>query len=239
MASNFVLDVLKAMKKASAREIAARMEIDLTDAIAMLNEQKELGAAEFRDGGWSLPGYREPKVACATAKVLPDNPVRAGKVAIPKVKKVTVDTLISAIAASGPLPVEELAQKHGMNVRDAAAVLNSAVSEGLLVRKKAEGKFLYSQPDERLPESSPESVVADEEPVPEPERTNAQLVEAIPAFTEGRPDDLIIPSPAEMARMIRKAKQYVRELEQIRTLSIAAQKRRKTLCRLTDLNREG
>ncbi|EME3016414.1 DUF1627 domain-containing protein [Salmonella enterica] len=245
MASNSVLDVLKAMKKASAREIAARMEIDLTDAIAMLNEQKELGAAEFRDGGWSLPGYRKPKTLNITAKPLPVAPVLRPKKVVPQEKEEKTDktvktaALISTIAAHGEQSVESLAQKHGVAVTGIASALECAVGQGALQRNIREGRFRYGLPAERLLESSPDPVTDAEVPACESRGIITQPVEGFPSFTEGRPDDLIIPSPVEVARMIRKAKQHLRELEQIRTLLMTVRKYRKTLCRLTDLNREG
>ncbi|EAA7929687.1 hypothetical protein KCE62_003514 [Salmonella enterica subsp. enterica serovar Newport] len=47
-----VLDALKAMGKATAREIAARLDIEVRDALEMLSEQQELGAVEFQNGYW-------------------------------------------------------------------------------------------------------------------------------------------------------------------------------------------
>ncbi|EEN6707963.1 hypothetical protein ACEWQ7_004084 [Salmonella enterica] len=242
MASNSVLDVLKAMKKASAREIAARMEIDLTDAIVMLNEQKELGAAELRDGGWSLPGYREPKTLSITAKPLPAAPVLHPEKVVPEEKTdktVKTAALISTIAAHGEQSVESLAQKHGVAVTGIASELERAVAQGVLQRNIREGRFRYGLPAERLLESLQEPVTGAEVPACESGGIITQPVEGSPSFNEGCPDDLIIPSPVEVARMIRKAKQHLRELEHIRALSMAVRKYRKTLYRLTDLKREG
>lgn len=64
-------------------------------------------------------------------------------------------------------------------------------------------------------------------------------MKSIPSFTEGKKEGLIIPSPAEVARMIRKAKSNLRELEQIRRISIAVKKHSKTLTRMAALKREG
>lgn len=44
-----VLDALKAMGKATAREIAARLDIEVRDALEMLSEQQELGACQRQD----------------------------------------------------------------------------------------------------------------------------------------------------------------------------------------------
>lgn len=159
MANETVLDVLKAMRKASAREIAARMEIELTDALEMLREQKGLGRVKFKGGGWSLGGYKEPE---ASEKEMPNEPV----------------------------------------IRTGSDV------EG----DKESGRTTSS--------------------------TRA-LVESIPSFTESHPGDLLIPAPVEIARMIRKAKHNLRELEQIRTLSISLKRYRKTLVGMAEIKREG
>ncbi|ENL4830074.1 hypothetical protein AB5G42_004950 [Salmonella enterica subsp. enterica serovar Teko] len=45
-----VTEALKAMGKATAREIAARLGIEVRDALEMLREQQEAGAVEFLNG---------------------------------------------------------------------------------------------------------------------------------------------------------------------------------------------
>ena len=47
-----VLDALKAMKKATYREVAARLDIEPIEALNMLREQKEQGLCDFYDGAW-------------------------------------------------------------------------------------------------------------------------------------------------------------------------------------------
>ncbi|EBE6296409.1 hypothetical protein ABDM08_001393 [Salmonella enterica] len=54
-----VLDALKAMGKVTAREIAARLDIEVRDALEMLSEQQDLGAVEFQNGYW-WGGTNEP-----------------------------------------------------------------------------------------------------------------------------------------------------------------------------------
>ncbi|HIF2325140.1 TPA: DUF1627 domain-containing protein [Salmonella enterica] len=74
----------------------------------------------------------------------------------------------------------------------------------------------------------------------EPEAVDTDdVVKSIPSFTEGQKDRLFIPAPAEVARMIRKAKHNLRELEQVRQISIAVKKHSKTLAKMAVLKREG
>ncbi|EDX0371737.1 hypothetical protein GTL21_002382 [Salmonella enterica] len=49
-----VIDALKAMGKATAREIAARLKIEPVEALTMLREQEESGAVTFINGYWDI-----------------------------------------------------------------------------------------------------------------------------------------------------------------------------------------
>ncbi|EEW8378717.1 hypothetical protein HFU94_003759, partial [Salmonella enterica] len=49
-----VLDVLREAGKATAQEIAAKLDIDQVDTLVMLQEEMELGAVAFEGGRWSL-----------------------------------------------------------------------------------------------------------------------------------------------------------------------------------------
>ncbi|EGG3071200.1 DUF1627 domain-containing protein [Salmonella enterica] len=83
MRNETVNDVLKAMGKATAREIAARLGIDMRDALDMLREQHELEAVEFCEGYWLLSGDTSPvKLAVepeSVAKVVQSIPSFAEK----------------------------------------------------------------------------------------------------------------------------------------------------------------
>lgn len=56
-----VFDALKAMGKASYREVAARLKVEPVEALKMLREQKEQGLCDFSNGGWfvDVTLYRE------------------------------------------------------------------------------------------------------------------------------------------------------------------------------------
>ncbi|EDK0677864.1 hypothetical protein GFW62_18590, partial [Salmonella enterica] len=49
-----VLDVLRETGKATAQEIAAKLDIDQVDTLVMLQEEMELGAVACEGGRWSL-----------------------------------------------------------------------------------------------------------------------------------------------------------------------------------------
>ncbi|HGU6442276.1 TPA: hypothetical protein ACNABU_002946 [Citrobacter amalonaticus] len=62
-----VIDVLKAMSKATYREVAARLEIEPVEALNMLREQREQGLCDFFDGGWEVTGNAGGKTSIRSA----------------------------------------------------------------------------------------------------------------------------------------------------------------------------
>ncbi|EBA7762811.1 hypothetical protein CBF06_07475 [Salmonella enterica] len=74
-----VTDALKEMGKATAREVAARLGIEVRDALEMLSEQQEAGELEFLNGYWSLSG-----IAPVTKKTTKTTKRRAQETEPPK-----------------------------------------------------------------------------------------------------------------------------------------------------------
>ncbi|ECF2366363.1 hypothetical protein E1890_16975 [Salmonella enterica subsp. enterica serovar Mountpleasant] len=186
MANETILDVLKVKGKTSVNVIAEILKIECIDVINELQEMKNLGEVQFKNGGWSLPGYKDPKST----------------------------------------------QKNKSNKKP-------EVLEG--VNSFAQSDVQHSQPQDQQKYELHTSQTTDTKDNNKPENITASvrgIVESIPSFTENPSEDLLIPSPTEMARMIRKAKCNLRELEQIRRISIAAKKHSKTLTRMAELKRE-
>lgn len=114
-----VLDVLKAMEKASAREIAARMKIEPRDALEMLNEQQEIGTVTFLNGYWLLSGIapaRTTTVKCGTLK-----PEASKEMTV----KIGEQQLTDAIRENGPLTAEDLATMFDVTSRKVVATLST------------------------------------------------------------------------------------------------------------------
>ncbi|ENF9604598.1 DUF1627 domain-containing protein [Salmonella enterica] len=122
-----VTDALKAMGKATAREIAARLGIEVRDALEMLREQQEAGAVEFLNGYWSLSGV--------TTEV-----------------KIGEPQLLEAIKKQGPQTADELATIFGITSRKVTSTLAMATGKGRLIREYQNGRYYYRLPDEMLPE---------------------------------------------------------------------------------------
>lgn len=62
-----IIDVLKVMGKATAREIAARMKIEPAEALAVLREHEDLGAVTFINGYWDIASNDAPVPKVITA----------------------------------------------------------------------------------------------------------------------------------------------------------------------------
>lgn len=255
MANKTLLDVLKAMGKATHREIAARMEIGPVEALNMLREERELGLCEFFKGTWRIVDT-EAEAGAETES--DDKSVSHDKTLSPAPEITDPKAIEALLRENGEMDTVSLAKALNRNARGVTSTMTGLLRRGEVV-KIGKGKGCkWSLP---LVDVKPAPPVADagmdnaasaekesREPVTElaliAEREPVavdvnEVVKSIPSFTEGQKEGLIIPSPAEVARMIRKAKCNLRELEQIRQISIAVKKYSKTLTRMAALKREG
>ncbi len=150
-----VLDALKAMGKATAREIAARMAIEPRDALEMLNEQQETGTVTFLNGYWSLSGIA-PAKAVKRKTPKPEAPKES-------TVKIGEPQMLETIREHGPQTAEDLATLFGITSRKVTSTLAMATGKGLLSRVKRDGKYWYCLPE---PDAAPapESV---HEPLPD------------------------------------------------------------------------
>ncbi|HGH1778082.1 TPA: DUF1627 domain-containing protein [Salmonella enterica subsp. enterica serovar Mississippi] len=241
-----VLDALKAMGKATAREIAARMAIEPRDALEMLNEQQEIGTVTFLNGYWLLSGFAPA----------PTTTVKCGTLKSEASKELTVkigeQQLTDAIRENGPLTAEDLATMFDVTSRKVVATLANATGKGRLSRVKRDGKFRYCIPEttsapETVPE--PEYASAEPEPVITPDATSAidastesdtvQVDDKTAlVLTENHQDSLTLPTPKEISRVIRKLRRALHQAEQVRESVIAAKKHEKTLKRMARLLQE-
>ncbi|EFE8774260.1 DUF1627 domain-containing protein [Escherichia coli] len=210
-----VFDALKALKRASSHEIAARVEISRDDAVTELWKLKRRGEADNKGSVWWLTqtGESEP---------------------VSPVPKVTAQMLIEAIEQHGPQTADELALMFGITSRRANSSLAMAISKGRLIRVNQDGKFRYCIPGADLP-AEPEAASAAETdgkafpqpagvalPVREAETQEeiktesvAVTVQSQPSFTRKHPDGLILPSLHVANRELRRAKGQVQKWERV------------------------
>ncbi len=179
-----VLDALKTMEKATAREIAARMAIEPRDALEMLSEQQETGAVTFLNGYWSLSGIA-PAKAVKRKTPKPESPKES-------TVKIGEPQMLDAIGEHGPQTAEDLANLFGITSRKVTSTLAMATGKGRLSRVKRDGKYWYCLPDT---DAAPESVHE-----PAPDTYNASTTDIASAATsdnaESAPEVVIEESTA-------------------------------------------
>lgn len=195
-----VLDALKAMKKATYREVAARLDIEPVEALNMLREQKEQGLCDFYDGAWSLGTAKEQK------------PKRIR----PKQTSPLVERVISAMQGQVAMTANQVAEKLGKGSRALNASLGAMCKDGLVLRH-VDGKnitwSLAGEPAIKPEQQEPAAVEAKAASAPE-SKTLDEIIGDIPAFAS-RPDDLIIPSSRYISTEIRRTKAKLANLQRL------------------------
>lgn len=174
-----VLDALKAMKKATYREVAARLNIEPVEALNMLREHKQQGLCDFFDGAWSVGTSKEQK------------PKRIR----PKQVSPLVERVLSAMQGQGAMTANQVAEKLGKGSRALNASLGAMCKDGLVLRHVVGKNITWSLVGEpAIKPEQQESAAAEAKTALAPEcKTLEEIIGDIPAFAS-RPDDLIIPS---------------------------------------------
>ncbi|AYA11333.1 DUF1627 domain-containing protein [Enterobacter roggenkampii] len=195
-----VLDALRAMKKATYREVAARLDIEPVEALNMLREQKEQGLCDFYDGAWSFGTAKEQK------------PKRIR----PKQTSPLVERVLSAMQGQGAMSANQVAEKLGKGSRALNASLGAMCKDGLVLRH-VDGKnitwSLAGEPAIQPEQLEPAAAEAQAASAPE-SKTLEEIIGDIPVF-DSRPDDLIIPSSRYISTEIRRTKAKLANLQRL------------------------
>ncbi|HEE0082125.1 TPA: DUF1627 domain-containing protein [Citrobacter youngae] len=199
-----ILDVLKAMEKATAREIAARMKIEPAAVIGMLREHEERNEVVQANGYW--------KVATGEVKSQPKAISSFSKAPV----SVSVSDVIALLAEHGPQTSLELATLAGIESKRVAPMLTHHMTKGRIIREKIGSKFVYSVPATASVKNKNSAPREPETSTPlVPEKSVTEIVEEIPAFVS-RPDDLLIPTVRGISSEIRRTKAKLANLEKLR-----------------------
>ncbi|EJN6575516.1 DUF1627 domain-containing protein [Salmonella enterica] len=193
-----VTDVLKATGEATARKIAARLGIEVRDALEMLREQQEAGVVEFLNGYWSLSGVTTKTTERRTQE--PETPT---------VVKIGETQMLEVIKKQGPQTADELATMFGITSRKVTSTLAMATGKGRLIREYQNGRYYYRLPDEMFSTEGgkPEAVTS-----AEPENAKNAPVERV---VEGR----IFPAPRFISAEIRRTEAKLKRLIKFREIS--------------------
>ncbi|EEM8545023.1 DUF1627 domain-containing protein [Salmonella enterica] len=233
-----VTDVLKATGEATARKIAARLGIEVRDAVEMLREQQEAGVVEFLNGYWSLSGVTTKTTEYQTLET-----------ETPTVVKIGEPQMLEAIKKQGPQTADELATMFGITSRKVTSTLAMATGKGRLIREYQNGRYYYSLPGsvsapapEQVVVSAPDTdstghaaTATDETgPVHETVRTDGPDVSDVASCNiasagtvsgSGRadappaapsPDVMALPSPSVVAKNLRRHKAQLARLQKAR-----------------------
>lgn len=195
-----VLDVLKAMGKATYRDVAARLDIEPVVALNMLREQKEQGLCDFSDGGWFLGTATEQK------------PKRIR----PKQGSELVGRILAVMQGQGAISAEKIAKLLGKTSRALNASLGALGKEGRVVRHVDGKNITWSLKNDDAPAPATAAPIADGSHAESTlaEKTTAQIVEDIPAFA-ARPNNLVIPSSRFISSEIRRTKAKLASLQKL------------------------
>ncbi|HEB2428393.1 TPA: DUF1627 domain-containing protein [Citrobacter freundii] len=199
-----ILDVLKAMEKATAREIAARMKIEPAAVIGMLREHEERNEVVQANGYW--------KVSTGEVKSQPTATSSVSKTPA----SVSVSDVIALLAEHGPQTSLELATLAGIESKRVAPMLTHHMTKGRIIREKVGNKFVYSVPamaSVKNKSSATQELETSTSSVPE--KSVTEIVEETPAFVS-RPDDLLIPTVRGISSEIRRTKAKLANLEKLR-----------------------
>lgn len=216
-----ILNVLKAMEKASARDIASRMKIEPQTALDMLREHEGRFEVVQSNGYWRLPKSGDVKPKVSKVKAVP--PVR-----------ITAFELKGVLVEKGAMPADQLAKITGATAKGIATMLTNLVTKGEVSREKLGNKFVYSVPATPAAaepvDSEQENAAPSVDLTTAPDvtaKTTAEIVQDIPAFT-ARADDLVIPSSRFISLEIRRTKTKLVNLQKLQ-LTVRELRRHKKL----------
>ena len=190
-----VLDALKAMGKATYREVSARLKIEPVEALNMLREHRDRGECEFGEGGWWLTGS---KPALKTESTVTPKCAKRTRPHGEELAEVDPEVVRQLLGENGALKTAEIAVKVGRNARGMVSVMRSFARAGIVVMN-GEGKGVtWSLPatvsgEAIQPESGqqPDAASASGGDVNSSTTSVQEILQDIPSFTGLEPGGLL------------------------------------------------
>lgn len=217
-----VFDALKTMGKATAREIAARLEIEPADALNLLRESEEAGLVTQVNGYWMGVGGSSELQETRPQNLLRSEPVQP-------------EAIVALLAENGEMDTAALASAIGRDARGLSSGLRMMAQRGL-IKKIGQGRGVrWTLPDAENGDMSAqgEAVVqvgsdSDKSAVQgESKRFSStegqglshksveEFVKSLPSFTEKRSGDLVVPTLRVANRELRRAKNNVQKWQRV------------------------
>lgn len=217
-----VLQALKAMGKATAREISAHMKIDVKEILSMLREHEELEQIELVNGWWQLTdtGVKTPRVKPAVPAVKVANRKEGPVSPAAPARKINESVLAELMTQHGELTTEQMAKLAGTTVRAVASTLAMPVNRGRVVREKRGNVFHFTLAKPALAE--PEPAVTSMPEIKQPAvqesvpQSDAAFLDAIPQMAKRQVAGMVCPTPKSIAAEIRRTKSRLNQLEELR-----------------------
>ncbi|MCU6205127.1 DUF1627 domain-containing protein [Enterobacter cloacae] len=204
-----VIDALKAMKKATYREVAARLDIEPVEALNMLREHKQQGLCDFFDGAWSVGTAKEQARELAKAPaVTPAH--QAPRLKGEEPAPVDAEAVRQLLGKNGAMTTAALAAAVNRNARGMVSVMLAFERQGVVIKNGQGEGVTWSLPVTGQTETDSTEAV---QPEPGSKSLN-EIIGDIPAFT-ARPDDLIIPSSRFISNEIRRTKAKLSNLQRL------------------------
>ena len=217
-----VLEALKAMGKATAREISARMKIDVKEILGMLREHEELEQIELVNGWWQLTdtGAKTPRVKPAVPAVKVVNRKERPVSPAASARKINEAVLAELLTKHGELTTEQMAKLAGTTVRAVASTLAMPVNKGRVVREKRGNVFHFTLAKPAIAEPEPSVVALPEVTRPAVQesapQSDAAFLDTIPQMAKRQATEMVCPSPKSIAAEIRRTKSRLNQLEELR-----------------------
>lgn len=206
-------DILKAMGKATTREIAARMKIEPIEALNLLRELEELEKVASTSGFWNLVIPFTPEVkpkAAATPKPVS----RAKNTANPKAPRhperldpdAEFEKVSELLRKNDRMTAADIGKVLSRDSRGMISTLRVLEKQGRIVKNGTGKGVTWS-----LPESTEEPVL----PIDSKPTQAQEFIDSIPVLIKPQ-NETVIPTLAQVAKEIRQAKTKLNRLQKLR-----------------------